>query len=102
MPPHVLVMTATPIPRTLSMTLYGDLEVSVIDQLPPGRPQIKTRVFIEKQRPRVYQAMTEELKNGRQCYVVHPLVEESEKVDLADATQGAQRLQQLFPDYKVG
>jgi ATP-dependent DNA helicase RecG len=100
--PDVLVMTATPIPRTLSMTLYGDLEVSVIDQLPPGRPPINTRVFIEKQRPRVYQAMAEQLEKGRQCYVVHPLVEESEKVDLADATQGAQRLRELFPGHQVG
>ena len=84
------------------MTLYGDLEVSVIDELPPGRAPILTRVFIEKQRPRVYQAMAEELGKGRQCYVVHPLVEESEKVDLSDATQGAERLRALFPDYQVG
>ncbi len=100
--PDVLVMTATPIPRTLAMTLYGDLEVSVIDELPPGRAPIITRVFIEKQRPRVYQAMAEELGKGRQCYVVHPLVEESEKVDLSDATQGAERLRALFPDHQVG
>src|SRR5262249_24493412 len=80
--PDVLVMTATPIPRTLAMTLYGDLEVSVIDELPPGRRPVITRVFIEKQRPRVYEAMSRELQRGRQCYVVHPLVEESEKVDL--------------------
>jgi ATP-dependent DNA helicase RecG len=95
-------MTATPIPRTLAMTLYGDLEVSVIDELPPGRAPIITRVFIEKQRPRVYQAMAEELAKGRQCYVVHPLVEVSEKVDLSDATQGAERLRAIFPDYQVG
>ena len=100
--PDVLVMTATPIPRTLAMTLYGDLEVSVIDELPPGRTPVLTRVFIEKQRPRVYEAMTHELQRGRQCYVVHPLVEESEKVDLADATQGADRLKELFPIYRVG
>jgi ATP-dependent DNA helicase RecG len=98
----VLVMTATPIPRTLAMTLYGDLEVSVLDELPPGRTPVLTRVFIEKQRPRVYDAMAEELKRGRQCYVVHPLVEESEKVDLADATQGADHLRELFPSYRVG
>src|SRR5262249_19309573 len=100
--PDVLVMTATPIPRTLAMTLYGDLEVSVIDELPPGRRPVITRVFIEKQRPRVYEAMSGELERGRQCYVVHPLVEESEKVDLADATQGADRLKELFPSYRVG
>ncbi len=100
--PDVLVMTATPIPRTLAMTLYGDLEVSVIDELPPGRPPIITRVFIEKQRPRVFEAMAHELRKGRQCYVVHPLVEESEKVDLSDATQGAERLQTLFSDQRVG
>jgi len=100
--PDVLVMTATPIPRTLAMTLYGDLEVSVIDELPPGRTPIVTRLFIEKHRPRVYQAMAEELRKGGQCYVVHPLVEESEKVDLSDATKGAERLQALFPEYRVG
>jgi len=100
--PDVLVMTATPIPRTLAMTLYGDLEVSVIDELPPGRAPIVTRVFIEKQRPRVYEAMAHELRKGGQCYVVHPLVEESEKVDLTDATQGAEQLQSLFPEHRVG
>src|SRR5262249_12820782 len=100
--PDVLVMTATPIPRTLAMTLYGDLEVSVIDELPPGRTPIVTRLFIEKQRPRVYEAMAEELRKGGQCYVVHPLVEESEKVDLSDATKGAERLQALFPEHRVG
>jgi ATP-dependent DNA helicase RecG len=100
--PDVLVMTATPIPRTLAMTLYGDLDVSVIDELPPGRTPIVTRLYIEKQRPRVYQAMAEELRKGGQCYVVHPLVEESEKVDLSDATKGAERLQALFPEHRVG
>jgi len=100
--PDVLVMTATPIPRTLAMTLYGDLEVSVIDELPPGRTPIATRVFSEKVRARVYELIGKELSNGRQCYVVYPLVEESEKVDLADATQGVQRLQEIFKDYRVG
>ncbi|MGQ0505417.1 MAG: ATP-dependent DNA helicase RecG [Myxococcaceae bacterium] len=100
--PDVLVMTATPIPRTLSMTLYGDLDLSVIDELPPGRTPIVTRVYVEKARERVYEAMTAELKAGRQAYVVYPLVEESEKVDLADATQGAERIRALFPDYQVG
>ncbi len=100
--PDVLVMTATPIPRTLAMTLYGDLEISVIDELPPGRTPIATKVFIEKQRPRAYAAMAEELAKGRQCYVVYPLVEESEKVDLADATRGAERLRELFAQFRVG
>jgi ATP-dependent DNA helicase RecG len=100
--PDVLVMTATPIPRTLAMTLYGDLDVSVVDELPPGRTPIHTRVFPERQRDRVYEAMRAELAQGRQCYVVYPLVEESEKVDLADATRGADALRQVFPDYAVG
>src|SRR5262249_28699795 len=100
--PDVLVMTATPIPRTLAMTLYGDLDVSVIDELPPGRTPITTKVFIEKQRGRVYEAMEEQLRKGHQCYVVYPLVEESEKVDLADATRGAEALRDLFPNRRVG
>jgi ATP-dependent DNA helicase RecG len=100
--PDVLVMTATPIPRTLSMTLYGDLDLSVIDEMPPGRIPPKTKVFNEKQRPAVYKAMEAELSAGRQCYVVYPLVEESEKVDLADATRGVRTLQQQFPHRKVG
>ncbi len=100
--PDVLVMTATPIPRTLAMTLYGDLEVSIIDELPPGRTPVKTQVFFEKQRPKVYEAMRAELDKGHQCYVVYPLVEESEKIDLADATQGAETIRQLFPQHTVG
>jgi ATP-dependent DNA helicase RecG len=100
--PDVLVMTATPIPRTLAMTTYGDLDQSVVDELPPGRTPIHTRVFPERQRTRVYQAMQAELAQGRQCYVVYPLVEESEKVDLADATGGAEALRGVFPDYVVG
>jgi ATP-dependent DNA helicase RecG len=100
--PDVLVMTATPIPRTLAMTLYGDLDLSVLDELPPGRTPIHTRVFSERQRTRVYDAMRAELEKGRQAYVVYPLVEESEKVDLADATQGAEALRAVFPQYEVG
>jgi ATP-dependent DNA helicase RecG len=100
--PDVLVMTATPIPRTLAMTLYGDLDVSVIDELPPGRTPITTRVFHEKQRRRVYEAVAGQLALGRQCYVVYPLVEESEKVDLLDATKGREQLQATFPKAKVG
>lgn len=100
--PDVLVMTATPIPRTLAMTLYGDLEVSVIDELPPGRTPVVTKTFPEQARRRVYEAMAAELEKGHQCYVVYPLVEESEKIDLADATRGASQIQELFPNYQVG
>ncbi|MHB8873579.1 MAG: ATP-dependent DNA helicase RecG [Myxococcaceae bacterium] len=100
--PDVLVMTATPIPRTLAMTLYGDLEVSLIDELPPGRTPIATRVYNERSRPKVYEAMAAELAKGHQAYVVYPLVEESENVDLSNATQGAKDLQVLFPGHQVG
>jgi len=101
--PDVLVMTATPIPRTLAMTLYGDLEVSVIDQLPPGRGSITTRVFNEKERFRVYRVLREEIAGGKQAYVVYPLVEESERLDLKDATQMARNLQRdIFPEFRVG
>jgi ATP-dependent DNA helicase RecG len=100
--PDVLVMTATPIPRTLAMAVYGDLDLSVIDELPPGRTPIETRVFVEKARPRALELLEAQLKEGRQAYVVFPLVEESEKVDLADATQGAARLQTLLPGARVG
>nr|WP_211485265.1 ATP-dependent DNA helicase RecG [Corallococcus exiguus] len=100
--PDVLVMTATPIPRTLAMTLYGDLDVSIIDQLPPGRTPITTRVFNNEQRARVHEAVGSELAKGHQAYVVYPLVEESEKLDLEDATQGATKLQGVFPNASVG
>jgi ATP-dependent DNA helicase RecG len=100
--PDVMVMTATPIPRTLAMTLYGDLDVSVIDELPPGRTPIETRVFSEKARGRAYELIRGELAKGHQAYVIYPLVEESEKVDLADATQGAQQLAAQFPEARVG
>ncbi|MEN9798106.1 MAG: ATP-dependent helicase RecG [Pseudomonadota bacterium] len=100
--PDVLVMTATPIPRTLAMTLYGDLEVSVIDELPPGRTPIQTRVFSDKQRARVYEQVAAELRAGHQAYVVYPLVEESEKIDLADATKGVEQVSRAFPDFRVG
>jgi ATP-dependent DNA helicase RecG len=101
--PDVLVMTATPIPRTLAMTLYGDLAVSVIDQLPPGRGTITTRVFNEKERFRVNRILREEIARGKQAYVVYPLVEESERLDLKNATQMAKHLQRdIFPEFKVG
>ncbi|MFL5348355.1 MAG: ATP-dependent DNA helicase RecG [Hyalangium sp.] len=100
--PDVLVMTATPIPRTLAMTLYGDLDVSVIDELPPGRTPVATRVFSEQHRPRVYESVASEIAKGHQAYIVYPLVEESEKLDLEDATRGAEKLQQVFPQARVG
>ena len=101
--PHMLVMTATPIPRTLSLTLYGDLSLSVIDELPPGRTPVQTRVLTETARARAYQRVNEELAAGRQAYIVYPLVEESEKSDLLAATEAAELLaRQVFPDYTVG
>lgn len=101
--PDLLVMTATPIPRTLAMTLYGDMEVSIIDELPPGRGEIETRVYRERDRELIYRRVAQELAKGRQAYVVYPLVEESEKLDLRAATEGARHLQRdLFPEYRVG
>lgn len=101
--PDVLVMTATPIPRSLTMTIYGDLDVSVIDEMPPGRTPVETRVFGEEQRPEVKQLIASEVKGGRQVYVVYPLVEESEKMDLKDATQRYEYLRdKVFPRLAVG
>jgi len=101
--PDVLVMTATPIPRTLALTLYGDLELSVIDAMPPGRTPIRTFLFAEGQRVRAYRLIEDELAQGRQAYVVFPLVEESEKVDLRAAITGAERLQrEVFSKWMVG
>jgi ATP-dependent DNA helicase RecG len=101
--PDVLVMTATPIPRTLAMTVYGDLDISVIDEFPPGRKEIRTKVFFEEQRTRVYEIIRMELKKGNQAFIVYPLVEESENLDLKDATRMAEHLQEnVFPDYRVG
>jgi ATP-dependent DNA helicase RecG len=100
--PHLLVMTATPIPRTLALTLYGDLSLSVIDEMPPGRHPVQTSAVMENRRADVYDAVRQELRNGRQAYIVYPLVEESEKSDLKAATVGAEQLQSEFPDYRVG
>jgi ATP-dependent DNA helicase RecG len=100
--PDVLVMTATPIPRTLAMAAYGDLDLSVIDALPPGRTPIVTRVFDEKRRGQAQVLMQRELAAGRQAYVIYPLVEESEKVDLQSATEGAEEVRAAFPDRRVG
>ncbi len=101
--PHVLVMTATPIPRTLAMTVYGDLDVSVIDELPPGKKAIRTMVFSEEGRQMVYQIVRKEIAKGNQAFIVYPLVEESESLDLKDATNMAAHLQRdIFPERKVG
>lgn len=101
--PDVLVMTATPIPRSLAMTAYGDLDVSVIDELPPGRTPIKTVVVGEDKRAGVYKGIEREIRLGRQAYVVYPLVEESEKVDLKDATRMFEHLRdRVFPNFTVG
>jgi ATP-dependent DNA helicase RecG len=101
--PDVLVMTATPIPRTLAMTVYGDLDLSVIDMLPPGRKPVRTMLHSEGQRHKAWQLVGSELRNGRQAYIVYPLVEESEKVDLKAAIQGAEHLQRdVFPQARVG
>jgi ATP-dependent DNA helicase RecG len=101
--PDVLVMTATPIPRTLALTVYGDLDVSVIDEMPPGRSPVITRLVFESRRAEGYQIIESELKKGRQVYVVYPLVEETEKSDLKAATEMAAHLQKdIFPAWKVG
>jgi len=101
--PDVLVMTATPIPRTLALTLYGDLEVSVIDQLPPGRKPVVTRARPGSARGKIYRFLREQVSAGRQIYVVYPLVEESEAIDLRAATEMAERLQhEVFADLRVG
>jgi ATP-dependent DNA helicase RecG len=101
--PDVLVMTATPIPRSLTMTIYGDLDVSVIDEMPPGRTPIETRVFGEEQRLEVKKLISTEVRAGRQVYVVYPLIEESEKMDLKDATQRYEYLRdQVFTKFSVG
>ena len=101
--PDVLVMTATPIPRTLAMTIYGDLDVSLIDEMPPGRMPVETKVFHESARGRVYRIVEEEVRKGRQAFIVYPLVEESEKLDLKDATRMAEHLQKdIFPEFRIG
>ena len=96
-PPHILVMTATPIPRTLAMTVYGNLDVSVIDELPPGRKAIKTTHFFDNKRLRVLGFMKDQIKQGRQVYVVYPLISESEKLDLKNLMDGFANMQQDFP-----
>ncbi|THI83803.1 MAG: ATP-dependent DNA helicase RecG [Nitrospira sp. CG24A] len=101
--PDVLVLTATPIPRTLAMTVYGDLDVSVIDEMPPGRKPVRTFLLNDGQRGRAYQILRDELRSGRQAYIVYPLVEESEKTDLQAAMQGAEQLKsEELAEFRVG
>ena len=102
-PPHVLVMTATPIPRTLAMTLYGDLDVSVIDELPPGRKPVQTIHATEGKRPAMYRFMRDEIGKGRQIFIVYPLINETEKLDYQSLEAGAEEIMQKFPfpDYKT-
>lgn len=100
-PPHVLVMTATPIPRTLAMTVYGDLDVSVIDELPPGRKPVKTVLKHEPDRLRMYQFVGSQLRLGRQAYIVYPLIEENEKLDLHALEAGFEQVRDVFPHYNV-
>ena len=100
-PPHVLVMTATPIPRTLAMTVYGDLDVSVIDELPPGRKPVETVLRTDQSRQAMYRFVGSQLAQGRQAYFVYPLIQENEKLDLHDLEQGYQTICETFPSYKV-
>ena len=100
-PPHVLVMTATPIPRTLAMTLYGDLDVSVIDEMPPGRKPIKTIHQFDNRRDMLYAFMRKQIAEGRQIYIVYPLIEESEKMDLKNLEDGYRHIREAFPDCHV-
>ena len=103
LPPHILVMTATPIPRTLAMTLYGDLDISVIDELPPGRISIKTVKRNDSKRLSVFNFIREEIKSGRQIYIVYPLIEESEKMDYKDLMDGYESISRSFPlpEFKI-
>lgn len=101
-PPHVLIMSATPIPRTLAMTLYGDLDVSVIDELPPGRTPIETIHRYPAHKSEVYRFMEQEIANGRQAYVVFPLIEESEKTDMKNLQTGYEELKSRFPNIPIG
>ena len=100
-PPHVLVMTATPIPRTLAMTLYGDLDVSVIDELPPGRKPIETIHKYDDQTVSLFQGIRNQINQGRQVYIVYPLIKESEKIDLKNLEEGFQMMKEAFPEFNL-
>lgn len=99
--PHVLVMTATPIPRTLAMTLYGDLDVSIIDELPPGRKPIRTTHIFDSRMTSLYDGIRQQIREGRQVYIVFPLIEESEKIDLKNLEQGFEVLCEAFPEFRL-
>lgn len=99
--PHILVMTATPIPRTLAMTVYGDLDVSVIDELPPGRKPVRTVLRFDSQRQQVYRGIGKQLREGRQVYIVYPLIQENEKLDLKSLEEGYESICEIFSDYRV-
>lgn len=100
-PPHVLVMTATPIPRTLAMTLYGDLDVSVIDELPPGRKPIQTIHQFDNRRVSLYASIRQQIEEGRQIYIVYPLIKESEKIDIKNLEEGYMHICEEFPDFQI-
>ena len=100
-PPHILVMTATPIPRTLAMTLYGDLSVSVIDELPPGRKPIQTYHYYDNKRPSINGFIAKQIEAGRQVYIVYPLIQESEKIDLRNLEEGYEYMREVFPNYSI-
>ena len=100
-PPHILVMTATPIPRTLAMTVYGDLQVSIIDELPPGRKPVQTLHYSIQRRATINQFIAQQIELGRQVYVVYPLIKENEKLDLQDLTNGYNLLCETFPEYRI-
>jgi ATP-dependent DNA helicase RecG len=100
--PHLLVMTATPIPRSLALTVYGDLELTVMDEMPPGRQPVETFVLYPRERERAYTLTRKQLEKGRQAFIIYPLVEESENSDSKAAVEEHERLKEIFPQYKVG
>ncbi|KAA6308041.1 hypothetical protein EZS27_040285, partial [termite gut metagenome] len=100
-PPHVLVMTATPIPRTLAMTVYGDLDISVIDELPPGRKPISTVHQFDNRKKSLYHFIRQQINEGHQAYIVYPLIQESEKIDLKNLEEGFIHVCEEFPEYKI-